>query len=157
MSNLKTNPMRILEKEKIKYKSYSYDYENGPVDGITVAKEIGKSVDKVYKTLIAQGRSGEYYVYIIPVAYELNLKAGARAVGEKAIKMIKVSDIVKVTGYVRGGCSPIGIKKSYKTILDKSSGNLETIIISGGKIGCQIELNPKDLINLLQCSVSEII
>lgn len=156
MPNLKTNAMRILDRENIEYNSYRYDYDDGAVDGITVAEKIGKSIEQVYKTLVAEGISGEYYVFIIPVSHELNLKAAAKSVGEKSIKMIKVSEITKVTGYIRGGCSPIGIKKDYKTILDSSSENLDKIIVSAGKIGYQIELDPKDLINLVQGEIKDI-
>lgn len=157
MPNSKTNAMRILDKEKIEYKSYSYDYDDGNIDGITVAKKIGKPLNQVYKTLVAQGTSGEYYIFIIPVSHELNLKAGAKSVGEKSIKMIKVSDIRKITGYVRGGCSPIGMKKNYKTRLDSSSELLDKIIVSAGKVGYQIELSPKDLIQLSQGENSSLI
>lgn len=157
MANLKTNAMRILEKENISYNPYTYDHENGAVDGITVAQQIGKSLEEVYKTLVAEGLSGEYYVFIIPVGHELNLKAGAKSVGEKSIKMIQASDILKVTGYVRGGCSPIGMKKNYKTILDSSSKKLENIIVSAGRIGYQIQVNPNDLINLINGEFGQVI
>lgn len=157
MPNLKTNAMRILDRENIEYNSYRYDYDDGLIDGIAVAEKIGKSIEQVYKTLVAEGVSGEYYVFIIPVSHELSLKAGAKSVGEKSIKMIKASDIIKVTGYVRGGCSPIGMKKNYKTILDSSSKSLDKIIVSAGKIGYQIELHPKDLINLVKGEIGDII
>ena len=148
LANTKTNAMRILDREEINYNQYSYDYSDGMIDGITVAGRIGKSPEEVYKTLVAQGVSGEYYVFIIPVDEELNLKAAAKSVKEKSIHMIKVSDITKVTGYVRGGCSPLGMKKSYKTILDKLAEELDMIIVSAGKIGYQIQLDPKDLIKI---------
>lgn len=148
LSNLKTNVMRILDKSGILYKTYSYDTGDGLVDGISVAEKIGKPIKNVYKTLVTQGISREYYVFVIPVAGELNLKTAARTVNEKAIEMIKVTDINKVTGYIRGGCSPIGMKKEYKTVLDISCEILDTIIVSAGKIGHQIELSPKDLIRL---------
>lgn len=157
MSNMKTNPMRILDKEEITYNGYNYDYSDGLIDGITVANKIGKTPEEVYKTLVAQGISSEYYVFIIPVAEELNLKDAAKSVKEKSIKMIKVADITKVTGYVRGGCSPIGMKKDYKTILDSSAEAMDMIIISAGKIGYQIELNPKDLIKIINGEIHHII
>ena len=148
MANIKTNSMRILDKEEIIYNQYSYDYSDGLIDGITVANRIGKSPEEVYKTLVAQGVSGEYYVFIIPVDEELNLKAAAKSVKEKSINMIKVADIRKVTGYVRGGCSPIGMKKDYKTVIDSLAQALDMIIVSAGKIGHQIQLKPKDLIKI---------
>ncbi|AOT68618.1 aminoacyl-tRNA deacylase [Geosporobacter ferrireducens] len=157
MANLKTNAMRILDKAGITYKTYSYDHGDGLVDGISVAAKIGQPVDKVYKTLVTQGTNREYYVFIIPVAAELDLKAAARAVGEKAVGMIKVIDINKVTGYIRGGCSPIGMKKEYRTILDSSCKGLDTIIVSAGKIGHQVELAPSDLVRLLPCKVERVI
>ncbi|WP_083273810.1 Cys-tRNA(Pro) deacylase [Geosporobacter ferrireducens] len=149
--------MRILDKAGITYKTYSYDHGDGLVDGISVAAKIGQPVDKVYKTLVTQGTNREYYVFIIPVAAELDLKAAARAVGEKAVGMIKVIDINKVTGYIRGGCSPIGMKKEYRTILDSSCKGLDTIIVSAGKIGHQVELAPSDLVRLLPCKVERVI
>ncbi len=149
--------MRILDKAGITYKTYSYDHGDGLVDGISVAAKIGQPVDKVYKTLVTQGTNREYYVFIIPVAAELDLKAAARAVGEKAVGMIKVIDINKVTGYIRGGCSPIGMKKEYRTILDSSCKGLDTIIVSAGKIGHQVELAPSDLVRLLPCNVERVI
>ena len=111
MANLKTNAMRILDNAGITYKTYTYSHNDGLIDGVSVAEKIGQLVEKVYKTLVAQGASKAYYIFVIPVAHELDLKAGARAVNEKSINMIKVADINKVTGYIRGGCSPIGMKK----------------------------------------------
>lgn len=148
--------MRILEKEGISYNTYAYDTSDGLVDGVSVAHKVGKPVDHVYKTLVTQGLSREHYVFVIPVAEELDLKAAARAVNEKSVEMIKVADINKVTGYIRGGCSPIGMKKNYKTVLDISCIELETFIISAGKIGYQVELSPKDLIKLIICSLESI-
>lgn len=156
MEKLKTNAMRILDKAGIHYNAYTYDHSDGLIDGISVANKMGQPVEQVYKTLVAQGASREYYVFIIPVAEELDLKAAARTVGEKAIEMIKVADINKVTGYIRGGCSPIGMKKDYKTVLDSSCVGLETIIISSGKIGHQIEINPEELIKLINCRTESI-
>lgn len=157
MSNTKTNAMRILDREKIIYNQYSYDHSDGLIDGITVANKIDKSTKEVYKTLVAQGISGEYYVFIIPVDEELNLKSAAKSVNEKSIKMIKVADITKVTGYIRGGCSPLGMKKDYKTILDSSAEKLDMIIVSAGKIGYQMQLNPKDLVNIINAEFYKII
>lgn len=157
MSKVKTNVMRILDKDGILYCTHSYDSSDGIVDGISVAGKIGKPVESVYKTLVTVGASREHYVFVIPVKEELNLKAAAKVCKEKSIEMIKVADINKITGYIRGGCSPIGMKKNYKTILDQSAEALETIIISAGKIGYQVELSPTDLIKLTNCTVEHII
>ncbi|HWQ30125.1 MAG TPA: Cys-tRNA(Pro) deacylase [Negativicutes bacterium] len=151
MDKNKTNVMRILDKAGIRYNTYTYDNSDGQIDGISVANKIGQPVEKVYKTLVAQGASREYYVFVIPVAEELDLKAAARTVGEKSVEMIKVADINKVTGYIRGGCSPIGMRKEYKTVLDSSSNGLDTIIVSAGKLGHQIEISPVDLTGLIHC------
>lgn len=152
MDNFKTNAMRILDKAGISYNAYTYDHSDGLIDGISVAQKMGQTVSQVYKTLVTQAGGREYFVFVIPVADELDLKAAARAVGKKAIEMIKVTEINKVTGYIRGGCSPIGMKKDYKTVLDSSCTILNTFIISAGKIGYQIELSPKSLISLISCS-----
>lgn len=157
LDKVKTNAMRILEKAGIKYNTYAYDHSDGLIDGVSVAERIGQPVEKVYKTLVTQGTSREYYVFIIPVAAELDLKAAARAVNEKAVEMIKVADINKVTGYIRGGCSPIGMKKDYRTVLDSSGTALETIIISAGKIGHQVELTPEELIKLTNGKTEDVI
>ncbi len=156
MSGVKTNAMRILDKAAISYKTYTYDHGDGLIDGISVAGKIGRPVERVYKTLVTRGTSREYYVFIIPVDGELDLKAAARTVKEKAVEMIKVADINKVTGYIRGGCSPIGMKKEYETVLDSSCKLLETIIISAGKLGYQIELPPDELIRLIHCRTESI-
>lgn len=157
MDKVKTNVMRILDKAGIQYNMYAYDHSDGLVDGISVANKIGQPVEHVYKTLVTQGTSREYFVFVIPVAEELDLKAAAKAVNEKAIEMIKVADINKITGYIRGGCSPIGMKKEYKTVLDNSCMALKTIIMSAGKIGHQIELAPDDLIKLTNCKIENIV
>jgi Cys-tRNA(Pro)/Cys-tRNA(Cys) deacylase len=156
LEKTKTNAMRILDKAGIKYNTYSYDHSDGLIDGVSVANKMGQPVEQVYKTLVTQGTSREFYVFVIPVADELDLKAAARAVGEKALEMIKVADINKVTGYIRGGCSPIGMKKEYRTVLDSSCKDEKTIIISAGKIGHQIELAPDDLLKLINCKVESV-
>jgi Cys-tRNA(Pro)/Cys-tRNA(Cys) deacylase len=153
----KTNVMRILDKAGILYNSYTYDHSDNLIDGISVAEKIRQPMEYVYKTLVTQGTSREYYVFIIPVAEDLDLKAAARVVGEKAVEMIRVTDINKVTGYVRGGCSPIGMKKEYKTVLNDSCKLLKNFIISAGKIGHQIELSPDDLIKLIHCKLEAIV
>lgn len=156
MEKVKTNVMRILERAGVKYNTYMYDHRDGLIDGVSVAGKIGQPVEKVYKTLVAQGTSREYFVFIIPAAEELDLKAAARAVNEKAVEMIKAADINKVTGYIRGGCSPVGMKKEYRTVLDSSSKERDTIIVSAGKLGHQIELAPEDLIRLVRCKIENI-
>lgn len=156
MEKLKTNAMRLLDKAGIHYSTYTYDHSDDLIDGISVANKMEKPVEQVYKTLVAQGASREYFVFIIPVAEELDLKAAARTVGEKSIDMLKVADINKVTGYIRGGCSPIGMKKDYRTVLDSSCEGMDTIIISAGKIGHQIEINPMDLIKLIRCKTESV-
>ena len=156
MANIKTNAMRLLDKAKIPYGTYTYDHNDGLVDGVSVAKKIGVSVEKVYKTLVTQGHSKEYFVFVIPVDKELDLKAAAKSVGDKSVEMIKVVDINKITGYIRGGCSPIGMKKEYMTVLDSSCELQDTIIISAGKIGFQVELKPIDLMGLIKCRIESI-
>lgn len=157
LDKIKTNAMRILDKAQINYNTYTYDHSDGLIDGISVASKMGQPLECVYKTLVTKGAGREYYVFVIPVADELDLKAAARSVGEKAVEMIKVSDINMVTGYIRGGCSPVGMKKNYKTVIDNSCEALETIIVSAGKIGHQIELAPSDLIKLTNCTLERIV
>ena len=153
----KTNAMRILEREKVAYTAHEYPHEEGvAVDGVTVAASIGEDPACVYKTLVTQGSSKNYFVFVIPVAAELDLKAAARSVGEKSVAMIHVADINKVTGYVRGGCSPVGMKKQYTTVLDASALDQDTIIFSGGKIGFQIEMAPRDLLQLIAATTADI-
>ncbi len=155
MANDKTNAMRILDSSKISYGIFTYDTK-GDIDGISVAHKIGKPMEQVYKTLVTQGASKNYFVFVIPVDHELNLKAAARAVGEKSIEMIKVADITKVTGYVRGGCSPIGMKKPFKTVIHDSCNSLKKIIVSAGKIGFQVEIAPEDLIAMTGATIENI-
>lgn len=157
MSKVKTNAMRILDSNKINYNTWAYSVKNDHVDGVEVANEIGRAVNEVYKTLVAQGVSKEIYVFVIPVHESLDLKKGAKAAGEKNIEMISVKDINKHTGYIRGGCSPIGMKKLYKTFLYEDAINLDTIIVSAGKIGYQIELSPIDLKTITKCEFKDII
>jgi ybaK/ebsC protein len=147
--NNKTNVMRILDKAKIPYQFYFYDHEDGKIDGVSVAEKLGQSVEQVYKTLVTRGASREFYVFVVPVAKELNLKAAAKSVGEKSVEMIHVDEINKTTGYIRGGCSPVGMKKQFKTVIDSSCEHLETIIVSGGKIGAQVQLSPRALLSLI--------
>ena len=156
MKQQKTNVMRTLEQKKIKYTPHEYPHDDGPVDGATVAALIGRDPKCVFKTLVTRGASKANYVYVIPVLSELDLKKAAKAVGEKSIAMIHVSEITELTGYVRGGCSPIGMKKQFTTVFDLSALDQKTIIVSAGKIGAQIEAAPGDLIALTRGSAQDI-
>jgi Cys-tRNA(Pro)/Cys-tRNA(Cys) deacylase len=153
----KTNAIRILEKEKVDFEVKIYKQEDGKIDGISVAHKIGIDEKYVYKTLVAQGSSKEHYVFIIPVEKELDLKKAAIAADEKKVEMIQVKDIQKITGYIRGGCSPFGMKKKYNTFIDNEVGDLERIVVSGGRIGIQIVLAPDDLVKLLDVKITDII
>lgn len=156
MAEFKTNVMRILDKTKITYKAHTYDHSDGAIDGAAVAEKMGQNPEQVFKTLVTKGAGRDYYVFVVPVLKELDLKKAAKSVGEKHVEMIHVKDINKVTGYIRGGCSPIGMKKQFVTVFDKSAENIETIIVSAGKIGYQIELAPKDLIEIVGAKTAEI-
>lgn len=149
---LKTNAMRILDSKKVPYEMLSYESEDGKIDGISVAHKIGVDEKNVFKTLVAQGSSKELYVFVIPVAEELDLKSAAKIAGEKKVEMIAVKDILKYTGYIRGGCSPIGLKRDYRTFIHESAKDLDFMIVSAGKIGHQIKLNPNDLVNVVEGS-----
>lgn len=149
MAELKTNVMRTLEKEKIPYLAHTYDHRDGVIDGAGVARKMGLDPAKVFKTLVTRGTGRECYVFVIPVERELDLKKCAKAVGEKAVEMIHVSEINKLTGYIRGGCSPVGMKKQFVTVLDSSALEQERIIVSAGKIGRQVELDPRALAGLI--------
>jgi len=153
----KTNVMRLLEQKKIKYKAHEYPHGDEPVDGVTVAKLTGQEPEKVFKTLVVRGASKNIYVFVVPVQAELDLKKAAKAAGEKSVAMIHVSEITALTGYVRGGCSPIGMKKQYKTFIHNSCLELDTMIVSAGKIGYQIELAPQELIKLSRAVTADII
>ena len=141
---IKTNAMRILDRMKITYQHYTYECDEFQ-DGMQTVELLHLDPDKVYKTLVTESPAREYFVFVIPVARELDLKAAARAGGQKSLSMIQVKDINKVTGYVRGGCTSIGMKKAYKTVIDASAQQLKTMVVSGGRIGSQIELAPADL------------
>lgn len=157
MADFKTNVMRVLEKKKISYSHHEYEHGDTAVDGITVASLIGRDVSQVFKTLVTRGASKANYVFVIPVEGELDLKKAARSVKEKSIEMIHVDEIYKLTGYVRGGCSPIGMKKQFKTVFHESCLQLETMIVSAGKIGYQIELSPKDLIGIVRGETADLL
>lgn len=153
----KTNAMRFLDKNKIAYNTYEYECKDGHIDGVSVANKLNQDVNAVFKTLVAQGHSKELYVFVIPVAEELNLKKAAKVAGEKKVEMIHVKDISKYTGYIRGGCSPIAMKKLYKTFFHKSAENLNKFIFSGGKIGLQIEANPNDIAQAINAKFEDIV
>ena len=153
----KTNVMRILEQHGISYTPHSYPHGKEAVDGVQVAQMLGQNPEYVYKTLVARGKSGGFFVFDIPVAEELDLKKAAKAVGEKAVELIPVKDLLPLTGYVRGGCSPIGMKKQFPTVFHEIAEILPTIIVSAGKIGLQIECDPDELIALVGASTADLI
>lgn len=155
--SVKTNAMRMLDRAKVAYTTHSYDHSDGQIDGISVAEKLGQKPEQVFKTLVTQGASRQYYVFVIPVAYELDLKTAARCVGEKSIAMIPVASINKVTGYIRGGCSPIGMKKQYPTVIDASALDQPSMMVSAGKIGAQIEIAPSDLVSVVGAKVQQLI
>lgn len=157
MAEFKTNVMRVLDKEKIDYTAHQYPHGKEAVDGLTVANLLNEDPDCVFKTLVTQGDSGDFFVFVVPVACELDLKKCAKSVGAKHVEMIHVKDITKVTGYVRGGCSPVGMKKPYVTTYHISVQSLNHIIVSAGKIGYQIELAPADLVALTNGRYADII
>ena len=156
MAENKTNAMRMLDRAKVPYTPHTYETDGEHVDGITVATSIGEPLERVYKTLVTAGKSGGHYVFVIPVAAELDLKKAAKAVGEKSVQMIHVKDINKLTGYIRGGCSPIGMKKQCPTVLSDSARDLPTVIVSGGRIGFQVELEPNALLKLIRGQFGDI-
>ncbi|MDD2217722.1 MAG: Cys-tRNA(Pro) deacylase, partial [Eubacteriales bacterium] len=136
----KTNAVRVVDLRKIKYQLHEYDASDGKIDGVSVAIKAGVAVEKVFKTLVTVGASKEHYVFVIPVAEELDLKKAAKHFGEKKIEMIHSKELLPLTGYVHGGCSPIGIKKQFKTALDETAAEHSTIYVSAGRIGTQIEI-----------------
>lgn len=151
----KTNVMRILEQKKISYQSYNY-LNTGAVSGVEVARALGENPDVVFKTLVTEGKSGDHYVFVIPVEKELNLKKAAKSVGEKSIEMIRQKELLPLTGYIHGGCSPIGMKKQFITTVDKNAENYEKIIFSAGKIGYQVEIALEDLKKVIHFQVAEV-
>ena len=152
----KTNVMRILDKLKIEYKVHSYA-DTGAVSGTEVAQALGENPEQVFKTLVTKGKSGEHFVFMIPVGEELDLKKAAAAVGEKSVEMIKQKDLLKTTGYIHGGCSPIGMKKQFVTTVHCTAEDFDTIIFSAGKIGWQVELSYQYLCRVVDCKTADII
>ncbi len=154
--DIKTNAMRMLDRQKIAYTVNTYECEDF-VDGVHIAQMLGQNEEQSYKTLVTKGKSGGYYVFVLPVARELDMKKAASAVGEKSVEMLHVKDINAVTGYIRGGCSPLGMKKQFPTVVDSSAESFDTIIISGGRLGSQIMLAPGDLVSVCGGSFADIV
>lgn len=152
---IKTNAMRILETQKIAYTHHTYECEEF-VDGIQIADMLQLPHEKVYKTLVTQGSSKDYFVFVIPIEAELDMKKAAKSVGEKSVSMLHVKDINAVTGYIRGGCTAIGMKKQYVTRVAKEAESLPQIIVSGGRLGSQIELLPADLLKAAKAEYADI-
>lgn len=152
----KTNVMRELDKLKINYKHYSY-VNTDAISGLEVASVLNQNPEMVFKTLVTVGKSKKYYVFMLPVAKELDLKKAAKAVGEKSIEMLKSKELLPLTGYIHGGCSPIGMKKFFTTTIDSSAENFDTIIFSAGKIGYQVEMSLNDLSKVIKFSLANII
>lgn len=152
----KTNVMRSLDKMKVAYKSHSYANTDA-ISGIDVADVLNQNPNRVFKTLVTVGKTKNYYVFLVPVAAELDLKKAADSVNEKAIEMIKAKDLLAITGYLHGGCSPIGMKKSFLTTIDEAATNFETIIFSAGKIGYQVEMSLEELKKAIRFSLADIV
>ena len=152
----KTNVMRTLEQKKIPYTAYTYPTEGGAMDGVSVANYLGVDPEEVFKTLVAKGASGQYYVFDIPVAESLDLKKAAKAVGEKSIAMLPQKELLPLTGYVHGGCSPVGMKKPFPTVFHETAEILDRIMVSAGKIGFQIQCRPEELIALVGATTADV-
>ena len=151
----KTNVMRILDSRKIEYTPHCYE-DSDAIAGKDVAQVLGENPEQVFKTLVTRAHSGNYYVFVVPVAKELDLKKAAKSVNEKSIDMIKQKELLPLTGYIHGGCSPIGMKKFFKTVIDETSKNFETIYISAGKVGYQVELKLQDLEKVIRINTADI-
>ncbi len=152
----KTNVMRVLDGKKIRYESHSYE-QDPTLSGEEIAGILGEEPEKVFKTLVTQGKSGAYYVFVVPVKAELDLKKAAKAAGEKAVAMIKQKELLPLTGYVHGGCSPIGMKKQFTTFIHETAPGFDKVFVSAGKVGFQIELAPADLIGVAGCRTADIV
>ena len=152
----KTNVMRVLDARKIAYQSHSYNPDPS-MSGEEIAAILGEDAEKVFKTLVTQGKTGQYYVFVVPVEAELDLKKAASCAAEKSVSMIKQKELLPLTGYVHGGCSPIGMKKQFKTFIHETATTFDKVFVSAGKVGYQIEVSPKDLIDVTSCSVCDII
>ncbi len=152
----KTNVMRVLDQKKIKYNHYCY-VETGETNGVKVAELLGQDPNRVFKTLVTVARSGKNYVFVIPVNRELDLKKAAKAVGEKSVEMLKAKDLLPLTGYIHGGCSPIGMKKFFTTTIHESAKGYDTIFFSAGKVGYQVEVSPADLARVIRYTYSDLV
>ena len=155
-TEVKTNVMRFLEQKGIPYTPHFYPHGKEAVDGVTVAQSMGEDPEAVFKTLVTRGASGGYFVFVIPVAEELDLKKAAKAVGEKSVAMLHVAELLPLTGYVRGGCSPIGMKKQFPTVFDETAILQDTIYVSAGKIGSQVEVEPNALAGVVDGQFADI-
>ena len=151
----KTNVMRILDQKKVPYRHYCYA-DTAAISGVEVAEVLGQNPAQVFKTLVTEAGKGGHYVFVIPVAEELDLKKAAKAVGEKSIAMLKAKELLPLTGYIHGGCSPIGMKKQFTTVIDQTAEQFETIIFSAGKIGYQVEVSPSDLAKVIRFTFADI-
>lgn len=157
MKQEKTNAMRMLDKQKVSYDMLTYSVDDGDIDGLSVARKVGKSPELVYKTLVAQGSNSKgYYVFVIPVQCELDLKKAAKSAKEKKIELIAVKDLLEVTGYIRGGCSPIGMKKRYPVFIDEQAKDIDKIVISAGKVGFQMEITTSQLVEVTDATLSQL-
>ncbi len=152
---LKTNAMRMLDRAKVSYEINTYECGEF-IDGCHIADQLGQSYDESFKTLVTRGKSGGYFVFVLPVNKELDLKASAASVGEKSVSMIHVKEINQITGYIRGGCTPVGMKKQFPTVIDSSCLDHDRIIISGGRIGVQIIISPSDLLKVTNGRTADI-
>ena len=155
MASDKTNVMRVLDAKKISYESHNY-VDSGAISGTEVAKALGQNPDAVFKTLVTVSKSKNYYVFLVPVEKELDLKKAAACAGEKKIEMLKAKELLGLTGYIHGGCSPIGMKKQFTTVIHKTAKNFETMIFSGGKIGYQVELSLEDLLKVIPAKLEDV-
>jgi Cys-tRNA(Pro)/Cys-tRNA(Cys) deacylase len=155
-NNDKTNVMRVLDAKKISYESHSYE-PDATMTGEEIAGVLGEPAEKVFKTLVTQGKTGAYYVFVVPVVEELDLKKAAKAAGEKSIAMIKQKDLLGLTGYVHGGCSPVGMKKQFPTFIHETATGYDKVFVSAGKVGFQIELAPADLIKVANIKTADLV
>ena len=154
--NEKTNVMRVLDQKKVAYESHSYT-PDATMTGEEIAALLGEDPAHVFKTLVTRGKTGQYYVFVVPVAAELELKKAAKAAGEKSIEMIKQKELLPLTGFVHGGCSPIGMKKAFKTFIHETAESLEKMFVSAGKVGFQVELSPQDLAKTVGCGFADLV
>ena len=154
--NEKTNVMRVLEQKKIAYTPHTYT-QDASTSGVEIARILGEDSGQVFKTLVTRGKTGAYYVFVIPVEGELDLKKAAKVVGEKSIEMIKQKELLPLTGYIHGGCSPIGMKKQFTTVIHETAMNYETIFFSAGKVGYQVEVAPSDIGKVIRYELDDVV